>query len=112
MTTQPEQTEKEFQAQVIELAHLLGWEVMHVRTSIGRRGGAAAHQTTTSIKGWPDLFCFRPGQTFVAELKSATGRVSEDQVRVLHGLAEAGLKTFVWRPSSWDEIQRVLSKGP
>lgn len=102
-------TEGDFQAQIIELAHILGWEVLHVRRSIGK---GQKWVTATSIVGWPDLFCYRRRQMFAAELKSAKGKVTDEQTHVLHGLGEAGLSVFVWRPDDWDQIQRVLEKGP
>jgi hypothetical protein len=52
-------TEADFQRLVLDLLHVTGWEVMHVRRSIGRRGGTAAWQTTTSIAGWPDFAILR-----------------------------------------------------
>lgn len=111
MTT-PDLSEADFQRQVIELAHLYGWHVMHVRKSIGRRGGAAAHQTTTSIKGWPDLTLFRPstGEHFMAELKSEKGRLSADQKRTIADLRDSGLEVHVWRPSDWNDLQTWLSR--
>ena len=105
-------TEAELQAQVVQLAGLCGWRVMHVRKSVGRRGGKSAWQTTTSIKGWPDCAFWRPGCFFVAELKSDTGTVSADQKAVLAELREAGVPSFVWRPRDWDEIQAALQHGP
>ena len=100
--------EADFQAQVVELAGLCGWKVLHVRRSIGRRGGFQAYQTTTSIKGWPDLFLYRPGQHIAVELKREKGRLTEDQAQCLRDLQAAGVQTYVWRPSNWDEIKAVL----
>lgn len=103
-------TEADFQRQVVELAHILGWRVLHVRRSIGRRGGQQAHQTTTSIKGWPDLLLFHPdrGEHFVAELKSEKGRLRPEQVEVLADLRASGVECHVWRPSNFDEVQARL----
>lgn len=107
-------TEAEFQAQVVQLAGLCGWRVMHVRKAIGRRGGQRAWQTTTSIKGWPDLFLFHPrrGETFAAELKSDTGTVSAEQREVLADLNAAGVPADVWRPRDWDVVEAVLTGRP
>lgn len=101
--------EKEFQAQVVELAHILGWDVLHVRRSIGNRAGKQAYQTTTSIKGWPDLFMWKPGRVVAAELKRQKGRLTEEQADVIRSLTAAGIQCEVWRPSDWDRIKEVLS---
>lgn len=103
-------TEAEFQAQVVQLAGLCGWRVMHVRKSIGRRGGKSAWQTTTSIKGWPDLFLYHPGRGlhFAAELKSDDGPVSAEQKTVLAELNRAGCPAVVWRPKDWDAVEMML----
>lgn len=106
----PDITEAEWQEQVVQLAHLYGWECLHVRRSIGRRGGKSAYQTTTSIKGWPDLYMWRPGEHIAVELKREKGRLTEEQRTCLRGLANAGVRVFVWRPSDLDEVQRVLGR--
>lgn len=108
----PDVSEAIFQQQVIELAHITGWQVLHVRRSIGRRGGKQAYQTTTSIKGWPDLYLFRPGQHLAAELKREKGRLTEEQRQCLADLAAAGVPVHVWRPSDFDDIARVLGAKP
>lgn len=103
-------SEADWMKQVVQLAETLGWKVLHVRRSLGRRNGKRAWQTTTSITGWPDLLMFRPGRIVAAELKSETGRPTADQVEVLAGLAAAGVETFVWRPSDLDRVAAVLSR--
>ncbi len=44
-------TEADFQAQVVELAGILGWRVTHTAGAIGK-----GHRwtTATSVVGWPD----------------------------------------------------------
>ena len=105
-------TEADFQRQVVELLGILGWEHLHVRKSIGRRGGEAGWQTTTNLKGWPDILAWSPKQRRViaAELKSEKGRVSPEQVAVLASLEAAGVETFVWRPADLPVIQSVLRR--
>lgn len=101
-------SEAEFQGQVVELAHIRGWKALHVRRSIGTRNGKAGWQTTTSIKGWPDLFLFRPGRAIAVELKKQTGRLTEEQADCIRELIAAGIPSYVWRPSDWDQIEEVL----
>lgn len=102
-------SETAFQAQVIELAELYGWRVLHVRRSKARGDQWA---TTTSITGWPDLFLFNPSQhrAIAAELKSDRGRATPAQIQVLTDLNDAGIPTYLWRPTDLDDIASIL--GP
>ena len=45
-------TEVEWQAQVIQLARLLGWPHMHVERSTGK---GSRWTSATNVTGWPDL---------------------------------------------------------
>lgn len=103
-------TEAEFQRQVCELAAICGWRFLHVRKSIGRRGGEAGWQTTTNLKGWPDLLLWSEKQRRVlaAELKSEKGRVSDAQYEILESLHAAGVETYIWRPADLTQIQSVF----
>lgn len=104
-------SEAEFQRQVVELAQLCGFRVMHVRRSQGFRGGERGWQTTTSVDGWPDLFMWHPKrrEVLVVELKSDRGRVSQAQWDVLVSLSAAGADARVWRPGDWVEVEAVLT---
>lgn len=104
-------SEAEFQTQVMRLAKLQGWEVLHVRKSREQRGNQLRWVTTTSIIGWPDLFLFHPerGGFYGAELKSDTGAVEADQRVVLAKLLGAGIPAGVWRPKDWPTIQAFLT---
>lgn len=103
----PKITETAFQAQVLELAELLGWHGMHVRRSKVRGDRWA---TATSLAGWPDLFLWHEHQrrTIAAELKTDTGRPTLEQTAVLTSLARAGVETHVWRPRDFDTVERCL----
>lgn len=94
----------------MQLARLCGWRVLHVRKSLGRRNGGRAWQTTTNIKGWPDLFMWKERRTLAAELKSEDGTTTAEQREVLGSLRAAGVEAYVWRPSDLDEAKRVLSR--
>lgn len=91
-------TERQFQAQVRELAALLGWDAYCSWTSIHSPGG------------WPDLVLVHPGKGRVifAELKSDKGRVSVRQQYCLDSLELCGQEIYVWRPGDLEEIARVL----
>lgn len=102
-------TEAAWQEQVTDLARLLGWQWLHVRRSLGRRGGKQGWQTTTNIKGWPDLFLWHPVHGFAAlELKSQKGNPTTEQLAVLRDLSYAGARTMVARPSDIDAVQALL----
>jgi hypothetical protein len=100
-------TEAEFQAQIVQLATMLGWRHLHCRRSIGK---GRQWVTATNIVGWPDLLCWKRGQVIAVELKSDKGTLTPEQREVLASLAEAGVAVYVWRPSDFDEAQRVLSR--
>lgn len=90
-------TEAEFQASVVKEAEARGWWTYHTLRSKG------------SQKGYPDLHCLRAERSFYAELKLEKGKLSEDQVMVIGKLRDAGHVVYVWKPSSWQEIEEVLS---
>lgn len=91
-------TEKDLQSLVIDLARLYKWKTYHTFDS--RR----------SASGFPDLVMVHPvrGVIFV-ELKREDGKVSAKQQEWIDALRVALQLAFVWRPSSWPEIVRVLT---
>ena len=89
--------EREWQAQVVEAARLLGWRVYHT------------HDSRRSAPGWPDLALVRD-RLVMAELKTETGRVSPEQQQWLALLDAAGVETYLWRPSDLDEVLAVLKR--
>jgi hypothetical protein len=92
-------SERQFEAQVRELATLTGWMVYHTNNSL------------RSPEGFPDLVLARAPRLIFAELKSAGGRVSDQQTYWLDELrGVAGVETYVWRPADLDEITRILSR--
>ena len=105
-------TETEWQQQVIDLAHALGWRHLHVRRSIGKGN---KWQTTTNVIGWPDLTLFRPardnnGEIIFAELKTESGTVTKEQSEVLEMLRQTGHDAYVWRPSGLDDVVERLGR--
>lgn len=98
-------TEAEWQQQVVQLAHILGWEHMHVRRSIGK---GRMWVTATNVP-WPDLTLWHPRHGLIlVELKSAGGKVTAEQEAVHVSLRAAGQRVYVWRPGDLDEARRVL----
>jgi hypothetical protein len=111
------QTERQFQQAVLDLAHLSGWESLHIRTSM-QQGRYLTATTGTMAKGWPDLvLAHRSRQRIlVVELKSDTGRLRPDQSRVLsllwqviEGPGRDWFQVHVWKPSDWALIEATLT---
>lgn len=93
----PPQTEKQWQATVVEYAKLRGWRTYHTWISL------------RSAPGFPDLVLVRRPRVVFAELKSERGALSEKQEAWLEDLRASGQNVFVWRPSDWPEVERVLA---
>jgi hypothetical protein len=96
------QSEKQFQAAVVEYAKLSGWRVFHPFDS--RR----------SEPGWPDLTLVRNGSLIFAELKTEKGRLSGAQQEWLGALVAVEqaclgqVEVHFWKPSDWHLIEGLL----
>jgi hypothetical protein len=90
-------SEKNFQAQVVQLARLCGWQVYHTFDS--RRSAA----------GFLDLTLVRGQHLIFAELKREDGRLSVPQKDWLERLSNVTeVSTHLWRPSDWRTIEELL----
>ena len=87
-------TEKEFQNAVLELARIHGWLCYHT------------HDSRRSAPGFPDLLLAKNGAVLFAEVKTDTGKLTNDQIAWL--LATHGV---IWRPKHWDVIGKSLKDG-
>ena len=105
-------SEKDFTKQVIDLAHLHGWLVAHFRTAMTKRGNYMT-PVQADGKGFPDLVLVSTKQSRVifAELKAEKGKLSPAQSLWLNTLEFTPMEVYVWRPSDFDEINRILSPG-
>ncbi len=83
-------TEKDLQDLVLELAARLRLHAYHTFDS--RR----------SAPGFPDLIIAGPGGHLFAELKSAGGKLSPEQVDWKYALSAAGATYRVWYPHHWE----------
>lgn len=101
----PAESEASFQSRILELAALTGWNHFHV------------YDSRKSNPGWPDLALWRgpwrgrAPRFVLAELKRETGRLSAAQESTIAQLRAAGVEVYVWRPSDWAEVERVLAKS-
>jgi hypothetical protein len=97
----PVQPENDFLRQVVALAELWGWAVYHTWRS------------QHSQAGFPDLVLCKPPRLVFAELKREyRGRASPRQAVWLSLLrACPGVESYLWKPSHWPQIERVLGAG-
>lgn len=104
------------QSQVTELLKMLGWEWLHVRKSIAySKNKGRGYQTTTNIKGWPDLApCWshrQPGRFLAIELKVPPDHLSDDQEQVRARLMAAGFEFYEITPANFDDLLTILKPG-
>lgn len=99
MQKKPVISEKSFQdGQVIPLLELHGWLVYHT------------HDSRRSQAGFPDLVAVRGERTIFAELKSETGQPTAEQYEWLVTLHQAGNEVYLWRPSDFEEIEKIVKR--
>lgn len=99
-----------WQQQVIELAHVLGWNHLHVRRSVGK---GKRWVTATNRVGWIDLLLWHPSRGFAAiELKVKPNKATPEQLEVLAELAAAGARTMVAFPEDVDALIALLRAPP
>ncbi len=98
----PAITEKQWLAQVKDLASLYGYEFFH------------PHLSLHSARGWPDCSLCRLNPDGTAsllffELKSATGKPTADQLKWLDLLNHVpGILAMLVRPSDFDLVAEIL----
>jgi len=84
-------SEREFQAEVMDIANKLGWRFYHTHDSIG------------SQAGFPDLVMVRGKRLIFAELKTEKGKLSKQQVGWITDLGLC-VPVYLWRPSMMQEV--------
>lgn len=91
-------TERQFQAQVRELAELLRWDCYCWWSSIH------------SPRGFPDLVLVNAGKSRIifSELKTEKGKVTIEQQYCLDSLARCHHEVYLWRPGDIEEIPSIL----
>jgi hypothetical protein len=99
-------SETDFLKQIIDLCHALGYVVAHFRPGMNQRG-----RWMTAVSGdgagFPDLVLVKD-RVIYAELKSEHGKTAIEQDKWLSLLKLAGQETYVWKPSQFEEIVRIL----
>ena len=103
--------ESYFQSQVIMLAKLHGWLVMHTRAVEIRPG--VWKTPLQGHAGFPDLVLVHPDRGLIfAELKSDKGKLSAMQIVWSEALTIAGQEVYLWRPRDIDFISTRLARKP
>lgn len=104
--------EREFTRKVLDHAREHGWLAAHFGNTVRIVRRKDGYHTIPDLdaQGFPDCVFLRQGRLVFAELKSATGRVTESQYRwldALHGVF--GVDVYIWRPADWDAVVEVLA---
>jgi len=60
------------------------------------------------MAGFPDYIATKNGTLIFFELKSGRGQVTPSQREWLEDLKACGQRVYLWRPSDWEEIVKVL----
>ena len=105
-------SEKLFESKVKQLAVMNGWHYFH----------ATPHQVRPGVfrsdgKGFPDLCLTKApsashaGGLIFAELKTAIGKPSKEQLEWLRALAPWA-EVYLWRPNDLDHIADRLGRAP
>jgi hypothetical protein len=97
----PAATEREWQTTVVDYATLKGWTHYHT------------HDSRRSVAGFPDLVLAHASHGIVfAELKTDTGKITEEQWTWIELLRTAGATANIWRPKQWTLVRHVLDGNP
>lgn len=111
------ESEDDFQSWVIGYAEAHGWRVYHAHTSMKLvKKAPHVYQAVPDAQqtGFPDLTMVRNGRIVFAELKTARGRVEDEQREWLQDLESAALRVpgaievYLWRPVNRPQIEHVL----
>jgi len=101
-------SERDFQSQVIDLARSCNWRLAHFRP--GQTAGGRWATQMSGDTGYPDLTLTRGDRLVFAELKSANGQATSQQVEWLQALgAVEHVSAQLWRPHDLDAIATLLS---
>lgn len=103
------ETEEGFLQAVMAFAKLNGWRSAHFRPAKTAKGWRTA--VGGEGKGFPDLVMIHPAlqKMVVAELKVGRNTTTHDQDVWLDHFKEVCDDVYVWRPTDWPTIQKVLS---
>lgn len=110
----PKLDENTFMEMVIQAARLLGWKCAHFRSvRVQRRDGHTFWQTPVQAdgRGFVDLILAHAAKGIIAAELKVDGNTTTAEQDVWIDLLGRYVPTFVWRPSDWPTITRVLRDG-
>lgn len=101
-------TEKDFQEQIVTLAHLYHYRVAHFRPAQTSKGWRTP--VSADGKGFPDLCLVGNGRLIFAEVKSGKNKLSTEQWEWLEDLGRTKAEVYHWAEGkdSLEEIAEVL----
>lgn len=83
-----------------------GWLTYHFRPAM-TKDGKWETPVSGSGAGLLDNVCVRERVVY-AELKSEKGELSFEQAKLVERLEEIGQEVYVWKPSDWKDIVRIM----
>lgn len=99
-------SEQDFSSQVEDLLKMFGWRYTHFRPAYTSKG---YRTPLTGHKGFPDYCCVRNNRLLFLELKSETGKLSDEQAEWITILGQVvGIEVGVYRPSDFEEVLALL----
>lgn len=107
----PPQPERDFLRAVIQYAGLMGWRHFHDAATNAPRACWHCGRRAASPRnpaGWPDLVLIRRPRILFCELKREGEKATPEQQAWLDELRACGQEAYLWKPSDWDEIARIL----
>ncbi len=107
ITTRLLESEAGFTKAVLDLLKICGWRSAHFRPA--RQGNKYVTPVQGDGVGFPDIIAVKGQRVLVAELKVGKNQPTPEQLVWLECWRTASVEVYVWRPSDWDEIERVVS---
>jgi len=107
----PRQSEASFMAQVVAYAESRRWHAWHDRaTNAPRRcpDCGSYRRLPRNDAGFPDLVLIRRPRLVVVECKRDGEYPSDAQRGWLDAFAACEIETYLWRPSDWADVVRIL----
>lgn len=102
-------SERAWSDQFKKIYRRLGWIGAHFRPARKRDGTWSTAVEGEGI-GFPDWVLLRPPRLLFVELKRETGKTTDKQNMWLSLLRLVPwLEVYVWKPSDFEEVERVLS---